>query len=459
MDIASRLIRAVTQTWLRLLAAIVLLAPVMADAACYRYEVGNLWEGGVQTGNTLYEACKKAIDRANVFVAQNRGTYWWDHLNPRGIESDTHQTKCVHDQKWVMGPQAGQMRCTNCDFGSSARVAITCTGPCAYLDGVPSKTIVVRVPALATGEYSACSPDPNANGASCKISGRASMCGGSGSEKYCWIESGKYTGATCAPADVDQQPSTPGASTSTVPGTYSYEPFPNPPPPGKCPGEVNGVTVYVNCSSSASNTTRTQSTPSVTTTTSTTGMTQTTPTQGTQTGVTCEGGKCTVTVTVTQTDTNGAVTTTTSTGTGDQATTCKQFPDAPACDNGSTFTGTCETKFTCGGDAATCAIARAVNESRCLLNASSQVTSEWNSMASGTGTALTTVTKNIGQFNQTNPFSSACPADQTLTVAGRSIVIPLSQACSVLQMMGNVLVAFTLLAATVFVLKGLGGSN
>jgi hypothetical protein len=63
--------------------------------------------------------------------------------------------------------------------------------------------------------------------------------------------------------------------------------------------------------------------------------------------------------------------------------------------------------------------------------------------------------ENLGNFDQTNPLSSSCPSDATVTAGGQSFSIPLSQACGSLQVIGNLAVAFTLLGATLFVLKGL----
>jgi hypothetical protein len=139
-------------------------------------------------------------------------------------------------------------------------------------------------------------------------------------------------------------------------------------------------------------------------------------------------------------------------------------PDHPNCkpEAKSAFGGQCggvSGTFTCSGDAATCAIARGVNEAKCLLTPSAAALTVAGQLEAGTfGPALTNTVKSVGQFSQTNPFSSSCPTNQVVTVAGASVTIPFADMCPWLQAMGNVLVAFTLLAATIFVLKGLGGT-
>jgi hypothetical protein len=60
----------------------------------------------------------------------------------------------------------------------------------------------------------------------------------------------------------------------------------------------------------------------------------------------------------------------------------------------------------------------------------------------------------VGVFDQSNPLSSACPGDIPVNLTFVSAVIPLSEYCGWLQMIGNMLVAVSLLGATLFVLRG-----
>lgn len=266
-----------------------------------------------------------------------------------------------------------------------------------------------------------------------------------------------YTGMECTVSD-----STPGTGTvtnSNPPGTTDT--VPTPPPEGQCPGEVNGQTVLVPCDRTMTPGRRTTTTFEVTPDGSTRQTTTTT-----SDNTTCVNGVCTTqwtnTVTVTVTPSGGGPGTTTQTRTTGTATEslsdyCEDHPQAQACLD-SVFSGSCQGGFTCNGDAATCAIAKAVNHAKCYLDPGTAIDAVKTQLAEGTfGASLPTSAKSVGLFDQSNPVSSTCPGDHTLTLGGLSVAIPLSQACSYLQLMGNLLVAFTLLAATVYVVKGFGG--
>lgn len=102
-----------------------------------------------------------------------------------------------------------------------------------------------------------------------------------------------------------------------------------------------------------------------------------------------------------------------------------------------------------------CAIARAINEAKCLLTPSDEILVVAEQMKNGTfASSIPSTTVTLGEFNQDNPFSASCPGDVPFTLMGMTASIPLSEHCSALQMLGNVLVAFTLFAATVFVIRG-----
>jgi len=60
-------------------------------------------------------------------------------------------------------------------------------------------------------------------------------------------------------------------------------------------------------------------------------------------------------------------------------------------------------------------------------------------------------------IDQSNPFSSECPADIPLDVMGQSIAIPLSHACDSLKFMGQIAVAFAMLGAAFIVFGGIKG--
>lgn len=297
-----------------------------------------------------------------------------------------------------------------------------------------------------TGDFqNVCLPMDNGSGDACVADGIRSMYArrddGSWSS---WINDPKFTGEQCTP------PSSPP---------------PAPLPEGKCSGTVNGATVIVDCG--------TTTVPKTTSTTNTVSSTSGTVTTSVTTNgsTTCTGEKCvtsttttTTTTTVTPSSPPGSTpTTTTTTQSGTKleekakSEYCKENPNEKQCNgDNSQFSGSCTAKFTCSGGAAECAIARAVNEANCQLTPSAEIGAVASQLAAGTfGPTMTNTVRNVGSFDQSNPLSGACPSDHTLTAGGMSVVIPLASACAELQMMGNVLVAFTLLAATLFVLKGL----
>jgi hypothetical protein len=229
-------------------------------------------------------------------------------------------------------------------------------------------------------------------------------------------------------------------------------------------GEVNGVGVCVKPDPGVTPTV-TDSTGSGSVTTSGPEGTVTTTT-GKDSVTVCKNGQCTVTTTITvdQTTGSGTGTTTTTVVTGSSETMglgeyCAENPKAPLCGEGGSFGGTCTSGFACEGDALECAIAKAVNEQKCLMTPSDAIQTEANKITNGTWAAdLQTEVIDLGELNKSNPFGSSCPPDQTFTVLGASFIIPLASACPELQMLGNLAVAMTLLTATIFVLRGFGST-
>lgn len=261
-----------------------------------------------------------------------------------------------------------------------------------------------------------------------------------------WARGLKFTGQECA--------STPEAEPT---------PLPELPPKGKCPGQINGVTVYLPCGDGVS------STPKTSTATTSTPQGTSTTTITEETEVDCKDGECTTKTTKTTT-TNGTPTTETSTSTQSKDDFCQKNPRSPHCGGGGgggpggdgeggSFGGSCQTTFVCDGDAIACAIAKATNEARCLLTPTEEVKQVAQQMAAGTWAQnLPSQVRNVGQFNQDNPYGGGCPPDMSFMVAGHTVAIPLSNVCSELQMLGNLLVVLTLFTATVFVVRGLGGT-
>jgi hypothetical protein len=278
---------------------------------------------------------------------------------------------------------------------------------------------------------------------------------GADGKQYEWLENLRYSGSACSSTD------TPNAET---PGTGTGQ-VATPLPPGKCPGTINGVDVVVDCDKN-SETRETTTTPSTSTTTTSASPNGTT----TKTTVECDGDKCTKTTVVTTT-VNGSATATTSVTTGNKAGLCKDEPSLSICKDGA-FTGNCQQKFTCSGDAVMCAVAKASNEHKCLAEKMSDGTTD-EAIAEGrrifNGTEPTskdpkTVEGGMraldlaGTFNGvSNPFGDACPVNQSVALFSFTFVIPLADNCEALRMLGIAFHAITLLGAIVFVIKGIGG--
>lgn len=139
---------------------------------------------------------------------------------------------------------------------------------------------------------------------------------------------------------------------------------------------------------------------------------------------------------------------------------CKDNPDSIICKQ-SSFSGSCEASFTCDGDAIQCAIAREQHVRNCKLfdtpsDESALYATEKNKEGSQTeslpGNSTVDLTANI---NQTDALGGgACVGDKTVSVMGQSITLPFSVLCPYLDMLGNILVAVSLLLAVRIVMRG-----
>lgn len=151
---------------------------------------------------------------------------------------------------------------------------------------------------------------------------------------------------------------------------------------------------------------------------------------------------------------------------------CKQNPDLDICKKGSWTASTCESPPSCSGDPVQCAQAKAAFKAACeteklnesLTGDSSKLGTsqgivdaaigEANNMGEGGLIPSAGNPVGIGSFDQTNPWGSTCPADRTIAAfEGHNIEFKLSEYCSIFQLMGTLAVAFTLLAAGLFVFK------
>ena len=312
---------------------------------------------------------------------------------------------------------------------------------CQSINGSPVKTSWSSTSMALTEGKAVCQ---TGGGYSCQTTVETTMCA-QGSGGITCYGSGTVTGGACTPPPVET-PTAPDAPASNLP---------NPPPPGTCPGEINGVTVNVPCSNT--------NTKSTTTSTSDDGAGNTTNKSESKATVCNAAGTCTTTTTTTTTVNGGSSTTTTNSTTQGKGEFCAANKGSAQCGDGegSSFGGSCQASFVCTGDAVQCATAKAVNDQLCKLKDVFEMDTATqalvNSVMNGTWTDNPKDDPRmeaLGTFDQSNPLSDACPGDVSIAIAHVTVVIPLARFCPQLQMMGNLLVAFTLLGATVFVVRG-----
>lgn len=201
-------------------------------------------------------------------------------------------------------------------------------------------------------------------------------------------------------------------------------------------------------------------------TTSTTHNPDGTTTTTTQTPVTtCVNGVCTTTTTTTIVNPGGTTTTTTTQpGSGG---TCN--PATQVCGSGaggqSDWSGSCSAGFICGGDAVQCAIAQDQYQRHCELflqsgpQTSTDALNYFTNLHNSAVTGPTKTSVTLDSLDST-PFlgSSSCIADLVIPISlpGHvgGVTIPMSQYCSALSVLGNILVSLTALACMFIVARG-----
>lgn len=203
-------------------------------------------------------------------------------------------------------------------------------------------------------------------------------------------------------------------------------------------------------------------------------------TSETTTKTVCNNGECTTTETTTTKDASGNVTgTSSSTTTQTESEFCAKEPGSPFCigvgskpgnglegsedgkENGSgTFSGTCETGFTCKeGDAISCAIAKRLHEDSCTLSKQTEESSLYNQSKGKEGSVTGDLEGNesygFSNIRSTSRFSeSSCFQDLTVSVMGESITLEFSKICPWLSNLGYVLVAVAWIIAATIVMRG-----
>jgi hypothetical protein len=148
------------------------------------------------------------------------------------------------------------------------------------------------------------------------------------------------------------------------------------------------------------------------------------------------------------------------------ASFCKENQGAAICGDAGSWAGSCSGGFTCGGDAVQCAQAQAAWQANCALKVDAtdaavklgqaSIGAGVGGFAAGTDPgAGSGNTVNIStDFDRTNPYSAACPADRSFTLMGKTMALPFSSLCPYLQLMGYILIAVTLIAASKIALGG-----
>lgn len=178
---------------------------------------------------------------------------------------------------------------------------------------------------------------------------------------------------------------------------------------------------------------------------------------------TCTGSACTTSSTTT---TNGAQTGST-TGTTSKDGLCQSNPSNAQCGDGDgLWAGTCESGFTCEGDAVQCAISRELHNRQCQLYRDDKgdatrfddaATGADGKSAQALKDAAAAGATSVGVFNTAGyGWSRSCPADPHIPltwVSGGELVIPFSRICGPLGLLAAGAVAMNLLGCMVFVVR------
>ena len=233
-------------------------------------------------------------------------------------------------------------------------------------------------------------------------------------------------------------------------------------PANQCPGSVNGTNVCVPCKSA------TTPGPSTSASGAQPGDPPKDPAdpdsavKGSTSQTTCVGAVCT-TVTKYYDGKGNEV----GSKTEEQAETdyCQKNPSASQCKKDS-FGGACEGGFTCEGDAVECALAKEVHTRNCQwFKEPSQAILDAGDRALSGGilpdghpykeamNAGPTSFSLSNKLDFSDGLGGGCPSDTVVSALGQTLVIPWSQYCVHLQMVGNLAVAVTLLICAFIVFK------
>lgn len=212
-----------------------------------------------------------------------------------------------------------------------------------------------------------------------------------------------------------------------------------------------------------------------------------------KTSVTCENGKCAITTEkiTKNNETNNVVNNVTSTTTIGQPEYCAKNPTAGVCQEkkpsdkepqipgtdtgsgsgsgsgngegegeGSEFGGSCDSGFTCTGDAIQCAIAKSQHQDSCKLFAPAPAGSVPDGTEEGSAQDLQNNAHVINVQTDLDysglGWNRSCPADEDfdIGIAGAKMTIPYSKLCVVLSPMSDIALAITALGLLVWLVAG-----
>lgn len=238
---------------------------------------------------------------------------------------------------------------------------------------------------------------------------------------------------------------------------------------GTCPGTVNGTNVCMPCSSGA-----TTSNSGITTTVAGTssGSTGTgsggpgsgvpgTSTTSIDSRTECSGNNCRTVTTTNGTGPDGVTTTSVQTQDIPKDDYCVKNPRSPLCIT-SSFSGSCEGSFQCEGDAVQCALAKELHSQNCRMNKQNSQSALFDVESVRTGNQTlnlpgnATVNISSASFDSSNALNAgpSCIASKSITVMGRSVVLPFNTVCPYLEQLGSLLLAVSFLLAVRILFRG-----
>ncbi|SCX69078.1 virulence factor TspB C-terminal domain-related protein [Variovorax sp. EL159] len=328
------------------------------------------------------------------------------------------------------------------------------------------------------GEQATAQPYGRFCNKSCTVKGGLDWCGQYSSgvmisgRGVCQISNSFYTGDKCNGSGEVSGPSSQGTDGGANPDPTKVKdeanPVPSQLPPGKCPGQVNGVDVVVNCGSTAENTKKEQNgttkNPDGSVTNNTTNNTTTTQT-------TCNGNACQKITTVTSggsgpngTGPGSKTETTTQNGTksemcaGSAAAACKGDDKKPT-----GFGGSCASGYKAvSEDAVINAMAEETFRQNCKVNPDDGETTLAKTERAKTGNQTgdnpnnDKVSISSGAIDTSDALGGAamCIGDKTINVMGLSpVTIPFSRWCDGFPLLGNLMLACSFLLAGVIILR------